>query len=182
LRATYADLKPWFKKIEGYAVATHSTAPWQAGDRDQFQPVDELPDASSTRCRRPAWRRVKDYNERGWGDGYLQFSTRNGVRCNTRMAYLIRPRAYLVLKTGALVSRVLLEGKRAVGVRARVDGTRATSGQPGSDPVRRLQFATVAQLSGIGWRDVLAAAGCRCGTNCDGGREPERTRLQPGDV
>jgi choline dehydrogenase-like flavoprotein len=68
--------------------------------------------------------RVNDYNERGFGGSYLQFNTRNGVRCNTRMAYLdsAMGRANLTIKTGALVSRVLLEGQRAVGVRARING------------------------------------------------------------
>ena len=71
---------------------------------------------------------MKDYNARGFGGSYLQFNTRNGVRCNTRMAYLDDAvgRTNLTCRTCVLVQRVLLEGKRAVGVKARIDGTDST--------------------------------------------------------
>lgn len=161
----YADLLPWFKKIENFALGDA-----QRRGRDgpititEFKPVDELPDAFLDSVQiAGVVPRVRDYNERGLGGSYIQFNTRNGVRCNTRMAYLdpAKGRSNLFIKTGALVGRVLLEGKRATGVRAVVDGRegdfRATQevilcGGAFNSP-------QLLELSGIGRREVLAAAG-----------------------
>ena len=161
----HADLKPWFQRIEAYA---------DGDDRHRgrngpvtvtaFQPVDELPDAflDSVQAAGVA-PRVKDYNERGFGGSYLQFNTRRGVRCNTRMAYLdpARGRPNLTLTTGVLVTRLVLDGGRAVGVRARVGG------RDGEFRARRevvlcggaFNSPQLLELSGIGRREVLAGAG-----------------------
>lgn len=52
------------------------------------------------------------------GVGYFQLTTRNGRRCSAAVAYLnpVKKRPNLRIVTNALVSRVLLEGKRATGV------------------------------------------------------------------
>jgi choline dehydrogenase len=52
------------------------------------------------------------------GVGYFQLTTRNGRRCSAAVAYLkpVRSRANLQVITKALASRIILEGKRAVGV------------------------------------------------------------------
>ena len=52
------------------------------------------------------------------GAGYFQLTARNGRRCSAAVAYLrpVRARTNLAVVTGALVHRVLLEGRRAVGV------------------------------------------------------------------
>ena len=93
----------------------------------------------------------------------MQFNTRNGVRCNTRMAYLdpARGRVNLTLKTGAMVSRILLQGTRANGVQARIDGREVTL------HARRevilcggtFNSSQLLELSGIGRREVLSHAG-----------------------
>lgn len=161
----YKDLLPWFKKIENYAKGDSQlrghTGPVTV---TEFKPVDALPDAFlDSVAAAGVVPRVKDYNERGYGGSYLQFNTRNGVRCNTRMAYLDDAigRPNLTLKTGVLVSRVLLEGKRAMGVRARIDGKEVDV------KVKRevilcggaFNSPQLLELSGIGRRKVLAAAG-----------------------
>lgn len=162
---SYADLKPWFRKIESFAQG-NAEHRGHGGPVTvtEFKPVDGLPDAflDSVQAAGVA-PRVNDYNERGFGGSYLQFNTRNGVRCNTRMAYLdsAMGRANLTIKTGALVSRVLLEGQRAVGVRVRINGIE------GDFRARRevilcggaFNSPQVLELSGIGRRNVLAAAG-----------------------
>ena len=122
----YADLLPWFKKIERFAGGDDASRGRQGPVTvTEFQPVDALPDAFLDSAQQAGIApRVADYNARGLGGSYLQFNTRRGVRCNTRMAYLddALERPNLTLKTGALVQRVLLEGKRAVGVAARIEG------------------------------------------------------------
>ena len=55
------------------------------------------------------------------GAGYLQYSTRRGFRSSTSVAYLkpARKRNNLEVLTDAVVTRVLLDGNRAVGVEYR---------------------------------------------------------------
>ena len=162
---SYADLQPWFRKIESYAdgdVASRGrSGPVTV---TEFKPVDPLPDAFLDSLQAAGVApRVKDYNARGFGGSYLQFNTRNGVRCNTRMAYLDDAvgRTNLTLKTGVLVQRVLLEGKRAVGVKARIDGTDATLRAKREVILCGGAFNSpqLLELSGIGRPDVLDAAG-----------------------
>jgi choline dehydrogenase len=161
----YASLLPWFKKIEAYASGD---ARYRGVDGPvsvtEFQPVDALPDAflDSVAAAGVA-PRVKDYNAHGFGGSYLQFNTRNGVRCNTRMAYLdpAAGRPNLTLVTDALVSRITLKDKRAQGVQAQVAGVEV------SFQARRevilcggtFNSAQLLELSGIGNPSVLAAAG-----------------------
>ena len=161
----YADLLPWFRKIEDYAKGD-SRFRGQGGPVSvtEFKPVDAMPDAFlDSVAEAGVAPRVKDYNERGYGGSYLQFNTRNGIRCNTRMAYLdpARGRANLVLRTGAMVNRLLLDGTRVTGVHATI------AGQSGEFLARRevilcggaFNSPQLLELSGIGRREVLASAG-----------------------
>lgn len=161
----YADLLPWFKKIERYAGGDDASRGRNGPvSVTEFKPVDALPDAFLDSVQQAGVApRVQDYNARGFGGSYLQFNTRNGVRCNTRMAYLdpALGRSNLTLKTGVLVSRVLVEGRRAVGVSARIDG------REGDFRARRevvlcggaFNSPQLLELSGIGRREVLQGAG-----------------------
>lgn len=58
------------------------------------------------------------------GVGYLQFMIRDGSRASSSAAFLrpVRSRPNLVVAVNALVEKILLEGKRATGVRYSVDG------------------------------------------------------------
>lgn len=98
-----------------------------------------------------------------YGVGYYQTTTRNSRRCSAAVGYLkpARKRQNLTVITKAMVKRVLLEGKRAVGVEAIVGGSlntyRAnrevivTAGAIGSPKVL--------QMSGIGDPADLRGAG-----------------------
>lgn len=161
----YADLKPWFRRIESFA----------GGDREyrghdgpvtieEYRPEDPLADAFLDAVQASGvGQRVKDYNAGGLGGSRMQYNTRRGTRCNTRMAYLdpARGRTSLTVATKALATRVLLEGKRAVGVEARIDGRAATL-HARQDVILcggTFNSAQLLELSGIGRRDVLGAAG-----------------------
>jgi choline dehydrogenase len=55
------------------------------------------------------------------GAGYFQLTARNGRRCSTAVGYLkeARRRPNLAIETNALASRILFEGRRAVGIEYR---------------------------------------------------------------
>lgn len=161
----YADLLPWFKKIENYGSGNERyrgrNGPITV---TEFKPVDELPDAFLDSLQQAdVVPRVKDYNERGYGGSYLQFNTRNGVRCNTRMAYLDDAvgRPNLTLKTGVLVGRVVIESGRATGVQAKIDGREVTLHAKREVILCGGAFNSpqLLELSGVGRRDVLDRAG-----------------------
>ena len=97
------------------------------------------------------------------GAGYLQLTTRQGLRCSTAVAYLrpARGRANLTVVTGAHATGVLMEGRRAAGVRyRRGDGeltaraTREVLLCAGA-----LQSPQLLQLSGIGPAALLQQHG-----------------------
>jgi choline dehydrogenase len=96
------------------------------------------------------------------GVGYYQLTQRNARRSSTSVAYLgpARGRANLTVRTGVQVSRIVVEGGRAVGVELAGDGiVRATtevilsSGAIGSP--------RLLMLSGIGPADHLASVGVK---------------------
>ena len=107
---------------------------------------------------------VEDYNgPRFEGVSYLQYNTRRGFRRHTGDNYL-RPamsRPNLKVETSALTLRVLLEGRRAVGLVYRKGGQDVTV------KARRevllcagaVQSPQLLELSGIGHSEVLKGAG-----------------------
>ena len=77
------------------------------------------------RGRRRACRANDDFNgPRQDGVGRYQLTQRGGMRCSAAVAYLhpALARPNLTLMPGALVTRVLFEGDRAIGVEALIDG------------------------------------------------------------
>ena len=162
---TYADVLPWLRKVEDYPAGDPSNR-GHGGPVTitEFKPVDAMPDAFLDGVVAAGIAPlVKDYNASGFGAGYVQFNTRNGVRCGTRMAYLDEAlrRPNFTLKSGVMVTRVVLEGKKAVAVRARI------AGQEGQFNARReiilsggtFNSAQLLELSGIGGVKVLSSAG-----------------------
>ena len=90
------------------------------------------------------------------GAGYLHLTTRKGRRCSAAVAYLqpARGRPNLTVRTGAHVSRVLFEGRRAIGVE--YDGERIIA----SEVVLcagAIQSPQLLQLSGIGPAALLSS-------------------------
>ena len=97
------------------------------------------------------------------GAGYYQLTTRDGRRASTAMSYLhpASKRKNLAVITGAEVERVVLDGRRAVGVRY--------SGKDGPKTIRARREVLLAagaigspqilELSGIGQGEVLKSAG-----------------------
>ena len=74
---------------------------------------------SSPRRSNAAMRAIADFNGAAQeGFGYYQLTTRNGRRCSASVGYLkpARRRANLKVVSQALATRVLFEGRRAIGV------------------------------------------------------------------
>jgi choline dehydrogenase-like flavoprotein len=97
------------------------------------------------------------------GVGLYQVTHRNGERCSAATAYLApnRGRANLHVITGAQATRVLLEGRRAVGVAYRQGGQERQVRARGEVLLSAgaLQSPQLLMLSGIGPGDHLRALG-----------------------
>lgn len=162
----YAHCLPYFKKAESWAFGGDDYRGDQGplgvnnGNRMQNPLYQAFVDAGVEAGYFP----TADYNGRQQeGFGPMHMTVKNGRRWSTANAYL-RPamgRPNLTVVTHALVHRVLLDGKQAVGVRyernGRVQEVRVSkevilsAGSVGSPHLL--------QLSGIGARDTLETAG-----------------------
>jgi len=96
------------------------------------------------------------------GVGFYQINTRDGFRMSAARAYLwpARRRPNLRIVTRALAARILLEGRRAVGVEYRHRG-QTVSARAGTVVLAAgaINSPQLLQLSGIGPPDVLNACG-----------------------
>jgi choline dehydrogenase len=162
---SYADVLPYFVKAEGntrLAGPFHGTeGPLHVEDR-RF--THELVDAwirSAVASGLPA---SDDFNGADqFGAGRYQVTCRKGRRWSTHEAYLAPAlsRPNLTLVTGALTSRVLLEGTRAVGVAYVADGAehQVFAGAEVILSGGAVNTPQLLMLSGIGPADHLAAHG-----------------------
>lgn len=119
---SFADVKPYFKRMESAPQAGHPDrgrdGPLRITDRAQRDP-DPLSDAFIRAFNQTGVESTDDYNaQRYEGVRYLEQTAHNGWRWSAARAYLrpARSRANLEVRTAAQVSRVLFEGRRAVGV------------------------------------------------------------------
>ena len=107
---------------------------------------------------------TEDYNARQQeGFGPMHMTIKNGRRCSASFAYLdpVKSRNNLTIITGALVEKVLLQGKRATGVQYRLQGKSHTASvkQDVILSAGPIGSPHLLQLSGIGDTKVLQKAG-----------------------
>ncbi|MFO1068117.1 MAG: choline dehydrogenase [Geminicoccaceae bacterium] len=99
------------------------------------------------------------------GVGYFQLTLRNGRRCSAAVGYLkpARRRPNLRIETEALTTRLLLEGRRVVGVEYRKHGRReqVRAGRETVLATGAIGSPQILMLSGIGDGDELAALGVK---------------------
>jgi len=97
------------------------------------------------------------------GAGYFHVNQKRGLRMSTARAFLkpVLNRPNLRLETGVLVQKVLIEGRRAVGVQFRQDGQVVTARARGEVILSAGAVGSpqILQLSGIGPADWLAEHG-----------------------
>lgn len=97
------------------------------------------------------------------GVGYYQITTKGGLRMSAARAYLwaARNRQNLRIETGAMVSKLMFEGKRAIGV-AYTQGGRHLTAKAGREVILcggAFNSPQLLQLSGIGAPDLLQGLG-----------------------
>ncbi|MGI9336210.1 MAG: GMC family oxidoreductase [Gammaproteobacteria bacterium] len=116
---SYDDVLPYFRRAEDQARGANAFhgAGGPLGVSDVF--TDELCDAYVDAAVQAGIARNDDFNGATQeGVGYFQLTTRNGLRSSAAAAYLhpMRRLPNLEVLTEAHVSRVLFNGRRAVGV------------------------------------------------------------------
>ena len=168
----YDDVLPYFVRSE---TNTHGASPYH-GDRGTLT-VSDLRDPNPLSsvfvdaAVEAGIKRNDDINGAEQdGVGLSHVTQTRGSRCSTADAFLkpIRKRANLTVVTGAHVTRVVLDGTRAVGVEYSVDGvTQTADASPRGDPQRRSdQLAAAAHALGHrpGRRTCATTASTSCVT------------------
>lgn len=163
---SYDEVLPYFVKSEGNqrgADAFHGAGgPLKVSD---IAARHELIEAFIDGARQTGVPRTDDFNGATQeGAGYYQLTTHKGWRCSTAKAYLtpaVKQRPNLRIETEALAGKLVLEGRRAVGITYRQDRVLKTARcraevllSAGS-----IQSPQLLQLSGIGPRALLDRLG-----------------------
>lgn len=156
---------PYFKRSE---CNENGGDAWRGGDGPQ--PVSNatapqpLCDAYIAACRESGLPDNPDFNgETQEGTGYYQSTHQGGIRWSTAKAYLkpVRNRSNLTVRTHALITRILFEAKRAVGVEYEYNGKRQTvqAGREVLLSAGSINSPQLLELSGVGNPDHLANFG-----------------------
>jgi choline dehydrogenase len=159
------DVLPYFKAHEDFALGADdlhgSGAEWRVEEQRLHWPILDAVRDAAVAVGIPG---VTDFN-RGdnLGIGYFQVNQRRGVRVNAAKAFLRparkRPNLRVVLRAQA--KRLLVEGGRAVGVAASVDGRDATVAARGEVILAAGAVGSphLLELSGIGVGERLRSLG-----------------------
>jgi choline dehydrogenase len=152
---SYDDVLPFFRKAEDFCLGADrfhgSGGPIGVSEVIRHPLCEALFEA----CEAVGIPRNDDFNGAVQeGAGYFHTTTRNGRRCSTAVGYLtrtVRARQNLRIETEALATKVLLEGRRAVGVAYDQRGqTRAARGGEVILCGGAFNSPQLLQLSGIG--------------------------------
>jgi choline dehydrogenase-like flavoprotein len=160
----FDDVLRYFKKLEDYpegdpTIRGHG-GPVKIINRGTWSP-DPLSDAFLKACVQAGVPENDDYNGRFFGGvGYLQQSINNGRRCSAATAYLTpaRTRPNLRVITGAMVTRVVFDGKRARGVEYTKDGRKrnATARREVILSAGTIKSPQILELSGVGQESLVS--------------------------
>lgn len=161
----WADVLPYFKcsqnQERGESELHGVGGPLNVSDVTQRHPVS---DAVIEACRQMGLPESTDVNGAiQEGADYYQLTVKNGLRCSAAVAYLhpIMGRGGLAVETHALASRVLFEGRRAVGVEYRQKGA-AKKAYARAEVILAggaINSPQLLQLSGIGPGSLLSEHG-----------------------
>ncbi|RCW63195.1 GMC family oxidoreductase [Pseudorhodoferax soli] len=157
----YDDVLPYFKRSEanqrGDSPYHGGKGPVRVSDVGAKHELIEGFIAGAKDCGIP---RNDDFNgESQEGAGYYQLTTHQGRRCSSAQAFLkpARNRPNLDVKTNAQATRILFEGKRAVGLVYVQDGVEKTVRCRAEVLLAAgaIQSPQLLELSGIGRAEVL---------------------------
>jgi choline dehydrogenase len=162
---SYAEVLPYFKKSEDQergASDYHGVGgPLKVSDLRLRRPIAEHFIAGATESGIPF---NADYNGATQeGVGYFQQTASKGLRWSTAKAFLrpARKRANLRVEVRAQITRVLFEGKRAVGIEFRQDGQLRQARASGEVILcaGAIGSPQILQCSGVGPRALLEQVG-----------------------
>lgn len=161
---SYKDVLPYFKRSEYYdGPADHSRGKAGLLSVRELEERDILGDAFIDAAEASGFSRNNDYNNgRQDGFGYYQVTTKNGRRWSAARAFLdpVRSRPNLRIETDAQVMRLLLDGKRVVGVEYTMCGEkRKARCQELILSCGAIQSPAVLERSGIGQPELLKTYG-----------------------
>lgn len=162
----WEDVLPYFKKSEDNARGADAWrgvgGPLHVADVSRH--VHPLNEVYIKGAMEAGLRRNEDFNgESQEGVGLYQITTRNGIRMSAARAYL-RPamkRTNLRVESKALATRILFEGKKAVGIEYRQKGQlhRARAAREVILSAGSIASPQLLQLSGVGPAEVLKPLG-----------------------
>jgi len=160
----YADVLPYFKRSEdnprGPSEYHGRGGPLAVEDGPASAAARAFVEATAARCEVGI---NPDFNgPEQAGAGLYQHTVRDGQRWDTATAFLdpARGREHLTVITDALVTRLILDGDRVIGVRARIGGVeRAITGRETILAAGAIGSPQLLLLSGIGAPDELHAVG-----------------------
>ena len=164
---SFADVHPWFKKLESNSYAAHadrgSDGPVRITDLRARDP-DPLSEAFIAGCRGIGIQETEDYNADSYeGVRYLEQTAWHGRRWSTAVGYLkdARRRPNLSIFTNTRVTRILFEGRRTTGIECLRDGQRGRLMTQGEIVLSAgaIMSPHILELSGIGDGDLLRANG-----------------------
>ncbi|QTL37853.1 choline dehydrogenase [Pseudoalteromonas viridis] len=162
----YQACLPYFKRAESWYLGEDSYRGSEGplGTNNGNEMANPLYRAFIEAGVQAGYARTDDYNgEQQEGFGPMHMTVKDGRRCSASRAYLdpVKGRDNLTIVTGALAHKVLLDGKRAVGVEYQCKGKthRATAERRVILSAGPIGSPHLLQLSGIGDQDALKAAG-----------------------
>jgi choline dehydrogenase len=163
---SYRDVLPFFRRMESYAGDGDDEFRGRDGPLriTNPQPKDPLYKSLIEAAGQAGIRHNPDYNgAQQDGIAMSQASISMGRRMSTARCYLdpIRHRKNLVIETGALTEKVVLDGKRCVGVRFQVNG-RSHEVRVAREVVvsaGAINSPQILELSGIGQPERLKGLG-----------------------
>ncbi|MCP3733017.1 GMC family oxidoreductase N-terminal domain-containing protein [Sphingomonas sp. MG17] len=161
----WADMAPYFKKLEDHALGESATRGTGGPIKVTVHPPSPLGDAFIEAGAAMGLARKTDLNVPDQeGIGYLSMNIdARGQRCSAARGFLkpARHRPNLKVVTGVRIDRLLIEGRRAVGVAGIRGGQPVEYRARGEVILSAGTLATprILQLSGIGPAEHLAACG-----------------------
>lgn len=163
---SYSDVLPYFMRAENFEPGGDPGFRGRGGPLNvaDMRETDPLLDAWIDAAEQTGQPRNPDYNASSQeGFGYFQVTQRNGRRWSAKRAYLdpARGRRNLRVETAAHATGLILDGRRAVGVRYRQSG-RDVEVRAGREVVLAagaIQSPQLLELSGIGQAERLRNLG-----------------------
>lgn len=181
---SWEECLPYFRKLENNDLGAGPTRGTEGPlHATSIKTRHELVEAFIESAVNNGVPRVTDLNTGDQeGAGYYQLTTHHGKRCSTAVAYLnpARSRANLRIETEAQATRIVMQGKRAVGVEYKQGGQIKTlrAAREVVLSAGALQSPQLLQLSGIGPAALLRQFGIAVVKDMQGVGENLQDHLQ----